>query len=294
MRPNLSIAVFFCLLSGFLVAAEGDAVVIRGTPSMLALGQQLITLYNNDAPNTKIGINVADSVQSLPAGGRTIWQTVRPLDKTQREQLHQRFGSTAREIPIAIEGMVVIVNRNNPVADLTVLQLRSIYQGQTTNWKDVGGRDAPIRLYSTEALVGGSQFFTDLVLHGEDMDTTMRGFVNPKETERAVATDANGIGLIPIPDEKDVIYPRIHRSGETPGVVASIENIRSLEYPLSSKVYWVIAEQHPAAISDFVRFTLSPRGQLAAEASGYYPLNPVDRSQAMMLATALPASHDWR
>ena len=282
----MSLAIFFYLLfSGLIVAAENDAVVIRGTPSMLQLGQQLILLYQNDLPNTKIAINVADSVQSLPAGSSTIWQTVRPLDKTQREQLHQRFGSAAYEIPIAIEGVVVIVNRNNPIADLTVPQLRSIYLGQTTNWKEVGGRDAAIRLYSTEALVGGSLFFTDLVLHGEDIDTTMRGFVSPKETERAVASDANGIGLIPIPGEKDLTYPRIHRSAETPGIEASIENIRTLKYPLSSEVYWVIAGQHTAAISDLVRFTLSPRGQLAAEASGYYPLNPAERLEAMMLAS---------
>jgi phosphate transport system substrate-binding protein len=282
----MSLSVFFyLLLCGLMVASDSDVVVIRGTPSMLLLGQQLIALYKNDLPNAKIAINVADSVQSLPPGGNAIWQTVRQLDKTQREHLQQCFGSTAQEIPIAVEGVVVIVNRHNPIADLTVPQLRSIYLGQTTNWKEVGGRDAAIRLYSTEALVGGSLFFTDLVLHGEDIDTTMRGFASPKETERAVAADANGIGLIPIRGENDVTYPLIHRSAENSGVEASIENIRTLKYPLSSKVYWVIAGQHTAAVSDLVRFTLSPRGQLAAEASGYYPLNPAERSQAMMLAS---------
>lgn len=277
-------AIFYLLLSGSMVAAENDAVVIRGTPSMLQLGQQLIMLYKNDRPNTKIEINVAASMKSLPVGGGTIWQTVSPLDKTQRGQLRERFGSTADEIPIAIEGVIVIVNKKNPITDLTVPQLRSIYDGQTTNWKEVGGRDAAIRLYSTEALVGGSLFFTDLVLHGDDIDTTMRGFVTPRETERAVAADTNGIGLIPTPGDEDVLYPRIHRNAATPGVEASIENIRTLRYPLSSEVYWVIAGQHTAAISDLLRFTLSPRGQLAAEASGYYPLNAAERSQAMMLA----------
>lgn len=282
----MTFAVFFYLfyLVGLTLAAENDAVVIRGTPSMLHLGQQLVSLYQKDSPNAKIAINVSDSVLSVPFGGSAIWQTVRPLDKTQREQLRQRFGSVAKEIPIAIEGTVVIVNRNNPVEDLTLGQLRSIYLGQATNWKEVGGRDAPIRLYSTESLVGGSLFFTDLVLHGEDIDTTMRGYASPKETERAVAEDANGIGLIPMPTEKDVKYPRIHRFAGGVGVEASIEDIRALKYPLSSQVYWVIAGQHTTTISNLMCFTLSQRGQLAAEASGYYPLNVTDRSQAMMLA----------
>ena len=282
----MAFAVFFYLfyLVGLTLAAENDTVVIRGTPSMLHLGQQLVSLYQKDSPNAKIAINVSDSVQSVPVGGGAIWQTVRPLDKTQREQLRQRFGSMADEIPIAIEGTVVIVNRNNPAQDLTLDQLRSIYLGRTTNWKEVGGRDAPIRLYSTESLVGGSLFFTDLLLHGEDIDTTMRGFANPKETERAVSEDANGIGLIPMPTEKDVKYPRIRRFANSVGVEPSIEDIRTLKYPLSSQVYWVIAGQHTTAISNLVGFALSQRGQLAAEASGYYPLNPIDRSQAMVLA----------
>jgi len=67
-------------------------------------------------------------------------------------------------------------------------------------------------------------------------------------------------------------------------VEPSIENIRTLKYPLSSKVYWVIPGQHSQAVSSLVRFTLSQRGQLVAEACGYYPLNPAERSIALVSA----------
>jgi len=184
---------------------------------------------------------------------------------------------------------VVIVNKNNPLVDLTLEQLRAIYTGKIGNWKAVGGRDAVIRLYSTEATVGGSLYFTDLVLHGEDIDTTMRGFVSPKETERAVAEDSNGIGLIPLPGDSDVKYPRIRRTADSPGVEASIENIRTLAYPLSSHVYWMVASQHSDAVTQLVSFSLSQRGQLAAEAAGYYPLNIAERAQA--IAMARPPRH---
>lgn len=59
-----------------------------------------------------------------------------------------------------------------------------------------------------------------------------------------------------MPPEKDVKYPRIRRFDEGVGVEASIENIRTLKYPMSSEVYWVIAGEHTAAISDLVRFSL--------------------------------------
>jgi len=271
------------------VAAEENAVVIRGTASMLHLCQQLISLYQGEVPQASVGVNVADSVQSLASGRNSIWQSVRSLDRSQKQTLETKFGSEPHEIPIAIEGVVVILNPKNPVTDLSIAQLRSIYLGKTTNWKDLGGPDLSIHLFSTEAVVGGSLFFADLVLHGEDIDTTMRGFTNARETEMAVASDLSGIGLIPIPAGKDVKYPRIRRDAESSGVEATIENIRTLRYPLSSQVHWVIAGQHPEAVTQFVRFTLSQKGQLAAEAAGYYPLNPADRTMA--IARVLPASN---
>ena len=263
--------------------AETNTVAIRGAASMLHLCQELLQLYHQEHPAASGAVNVADSIDLLPAGRNSIWQTVQALDKSRKEQLRQKFGSEARVIPIAIEGVVVIMNRSNPVAELTVNQLRSIFTGRLGNWKEVGGKDAPIHLYSTEALVGGSLFFSDFVLHGEDIDTTMRGFVAPKETEHAVADDRNGIGLIPLPAENDVAYPHIRKSADSPAVGATTENIRSLQYPLSTQVYWAIPIERSEAVSQLVRFTLSPRGQLVSEAAGYYPLSPAERTQ--LLAT---------
>lgn len=267
--------------------ASNDSVVIRGAASMLHLCQQLLGMYQTQSHGVQVGVNVAESFESLPPGGNSVWQSVRPLDKTRKRQLQEHFGSGVHEIPIAIEGVVVVLHPGNPVAELTLEQLRSIYTGKTTNWKQVGGREGAIHLYSTEAMVGGSLYFTDLILQGEEIDTTMRGYVNPKETETAVAQDANGIGLIPLPSGKDVKYPRIRRTAGSPAIEVSTENIRTLRYPLSSYVYWEFADKHEAAITQLVQFTVSRQGQLAVEAAGYYPLDPGDRTRA---SAALVAS----
>lgn len=250
---------------------------------MLHLCQELVGLFNSQLPGTSIGVNVSESVQSLPAGGNSIWQTVHPLDVRQKQQLKERFGSKAREMPIAIEGTVVILNKSNPINDLNMEQLRAIFSGKVTNWKEVGGQDGAIHLFSTESLVGGSLFFTELVLRGEEIDTTMRGYTSPKETEKAVAQDRNGIGLIPLPAESDVKYPRLHRMAAGPGIEASNENIRTVRYPLSAYVYWAFAKDRPEAVTELLRFTISAPGQLAVQAAGYYPINPEARTQAVAL-----------
>lgn len=260
-----------------------EPIVIRGAASMLHLCQELVGLFSSQIPGAAIGVNVSESVQSLPAGGSGIWQTVHPLDLRQKLQLKDRFGSEAREIPIAIEGTVVITNKSNPIDDLTIEQLRAIFSGKVNNWKDVGGRDEGILLYSTESLAGGSLFFTELVLRGEDIDTSMRGFTNAKETEKAVAEDRAGIGLIPLPAGNDVKYLRVRRFAGGPGIEASTENIRTVKYPLSAYVYWDFAKERPDAVTQFLRFTISSPGQLAVQAAGYYSLNPGDRTRAESL-----------
>lgn len=250
---------------------------------MLHLCQELVDLYQSASPGAKVELNVAESVQSLPSGENSIWQTVHPLDSKQKQQLKERFGSEALQIPIAIEGVVVIANKSNPVSDLSIDQLRGIYTGKIRNWKEVGGHDDAIHLYSTEAMVGGSLFFTELVLRDEEIDTTMRGYVNAKETEKAVALDRQGIGLIPSPADNDVKYPRLRRMATGPGIDASNENIRTLRYPLSAYVYWAVPKDHSDSVTQLLHFTISSPGQLAVQAAGYYPINPADRIQSAAL-----------
>lgn len=276
------VAVFFFAFVSTWCLAENDRVTILGAGSMLSLGQKLIDLYNVDYPGAKVGVNVVDSIERLPNGSSFIWQTIHPDTQPEKVSLRSHFGSVPRQIPIAIQGVLVTVNKNNPVQELSIDQLRAIYTGKVDNWNEVGGPNRRIRLYSTESWIGGSIFFRDLVLQGGNFDDTMQGFVNAKQTADAVAADVAGIGLIGVAGISSVKYPRIRRTPNSPGVDGSIANVRSLSYPLSTYLYWSFASDHSAAMAQFIQFALSNKGQLAIEASGCFPLNPTDRSRGSL------------
>lgn len=279
-RGLVAIALLFSGLS--FAVGQSNLVQVRGAASMVFVGQKLSAFYASEAPGLPIEINVASSTQTLPAGTGSIWQHVGPISGAEKKSLHDKFGSTAQEIPIGIEGVLVIVNKANPVKDLTLEQLRDIYTGKITNWKEAGGPDQRIQLYSTESPVGGSMFFQDFVLHGEDIDTTMRGYANAKETAIAVAADPGGIGLTPVAGDASVKYPRIRRTAASPGVDGTSETVRSLTYPLTSYLLWSFAKDYSPAVEHLVEFALSARGQMAIEASGCYPLNPNERLLGQM------------
>ena len=279
-KSSLAPLLFIIFLSSFTLA-QTPAVSVRGAASMLMLGQKVVAFYSSEYPGSIVQVNVSESPDQMPSGSSTIWQSVHPVTPIEKRALNGRFGSVSRQIPIAIQGVLVIVNKHNSVQSLSVDQLRCIYLGQITNWKDVGGSDERIRLYSTESLVGGSLFFRDLVLHDEEINDAMRGYVNPRETAQAVATDESAIGLTPVAGDASVKYLSVRRASNSPAIEGSSENVRSLAYPLSTYLYWSFSERHGPAISQFVQFALSSRGQMAIEASGYYPLNPSERNKGM-------------
>jgi len=106
-------------------------------------------------------------------------------------------GISLIETPIALDALVIIVNPENPVMSLSIKQIQDIYTEKTTNWKEVGGNDAPIKPYARNANSGSQELFKSLVMKDLDiigfpvseMNITMLGVID------SVQTDINSIGL---------------------------------------------------------------------------------------------------
>lgn len=96
--------------------------------------------------------------------------------------------------PIANDLIVFVVHPSNPVKSLTWEQLRDIHTGKIRNWKEVGGSDAPINVYS-DTLTGGTRaMIKATVLEGREYDAKVQPQVNVKKVAEMVAMDPNGIG----------------------------------------------------------------------------------------------------
>src|SRR5690606_8737904 len=83
-------------------------------------------------------------------------------------KLRTRYNTTGTEISVAKDGVTFYVNESNPLSSLTMEQLEGIYLGDITNWKEVGGPDAPIVVYTRENSSGTYVFVKDNLLGGED------------------------------------------------------------------------------------------------------------------------------
>src|SRR5262249_31575741 len=155
---------------------------------------------------------------------------------------------------------LVIVNPANKVSELSLASLKQVLTGKITNWKEVGGVDMPIQIYSTESAVGGSLFVHDILLDDDEFDTTMRGFTNAKQTIAAVAADPKGIGFGPITEATGVKLVKISRGKTVLPIEPTMENVRSAKYPLSRYMYWRIGKSPRPLAREFCEWMVSKDG----------------------------------
>ena len=178
--------------------------------------------------------------------------------------------SELKEYQIAIDGIAVITNSANKVKDLTLLQVKDIYTGKITNWKEVGGNDAPIVVVSREDGSGTRDGFQENV-----------GFESEELTKDAQISDGSGnIKSIVEGNENAIGYISFGYVDENvnaltiDGVELNAENVKNDSYAIARPFLFankedVITEQG----KNFIDFILSEEGQNVVEENGFISVN---------------------
>src|SRR5437870_13464309 len=142
MRRQILFLVTIALVAAFLAScaappAEKQNVNLKGSDTMLQLGQRWAEVFMKDRPTATIQVTGGGSgtgIAALINGATDICQSSRPLDQKEHAQIKAKFGKDAIEIPVSMDGLAVFVNDSNPVKSFTLAQLKGIYMGQIRNW----------------------------------------------------------------------------------------------------------------------------------------------------------------
>lgn len=164
--------------------------------------------------------------------------------------------------------VTVVVNANNPVANLTKEQVQGIFTGKIQNWKEVGGPDAAIHVYIRDPISGTHLGFKEVAMNNEPYLAHAKLGTNYAALVNGVAADANAIGYTG--------YELVKTAGAKPvtidGVAASAAAIHGGKYPYARtlRFYTNKAKESPAT-QDFIQFVLSARGQDIVREVGFTP-----------------------
>ena len=176
----------------------------------------------------------------------------------------------AFQIPVAWDALVAFVHKDNPVDNITFKQLNKIYLGEITNWKELGGKDAPIELYARRGKMSGvGRTLRELVFANYDQEFKATYVVKSSgPVEKGVVKNLNGLGVSGISSAKKRKLKLLKLDGKAP----TYENIKNGSYALYRPLYLVIKRGNKTPlVRNFIKYALSKEGQSIIRAQGTVP-----------------------
>jgi phosphate transport system substrate-binding protein len=252
---------------------------VKGSDTMV----HLVSIWAEDFmaghPDTDISVTGGGSgtgIASLINGTTDICASSRSLQAKEIDLL-RKAGITPLEIPVARDGLALVVNPENPVNQLTMEQIRNIFTGRITNWQGVGGPDKPIQVMSRESSSGTFVFFQEHVMEKEDYTRTARLLPGTSALIQAVAADRWTIAYVGLGFAEEshgtVKTLAVQAPGQDEAVLPTEESIRIGKYSVSRPLFFYSNGEPKGAVKEFVDFCLSPAGQEIVKKAGYVPVS---------------------
>ncbi len=257
-------------------AEQHRPVTVKGSDTMVILAQTWGENFMRENPDRVIQVTGGGSgvgIAALINGGTDICEASRPMKASEKEQVRSRHGRDVKEIPVALDGLAIYVNDANSVVSFTPAQLKGIFTGRITNWRDVGGKDGRIIAYGRDNSSGTYQFFKEHVLANEDFAREVQTLPGTGAIVNAVSKDPASIGYGGIAYSKGIRVVPVKRDDKSDPVAPSLETVKNGTYALSRNLFYYTIGEPTGDAKAFIDWVLGPEGQKLCEKVGYYPIN---------------------
>lgn len=226
-----------CLIIGIFAGCKGavskpqnskQTVSTDGSTSMEKVMGYLSESYMSDNENVTVTYNPTGSgagIQAVAEGRCDIGLASRNLKDDEKSNLN--------ETVVAIDGIAVIVNNQNTIDDLTIEQIAGIYKGEITNWKELGGADAPIVLIGREAASGTRDGF-ESITGTEDLCKYSQELTSTGDVVQTVSSNPNAIGYASLASVGETV-----KAVKVEGVTPTTETIQNGEYKIQRNFVFV-------------------------------------------------------
>lgn len=254
---------------------QSKVITVKGSDTMVILAQRWAEKYMSEKSGITVQVTGGGSgtgIAALINGTTDICNASRPMKPSEREKLKQRFNTLGVEVKVAKDGLSVYLNETNQVKELSLQQIKDIYTGKITNWKEVGGKDSRIIVYGRENSSGTYVYFKDNVLNGADYTATMQSLPGTAAVVNAVVKDKNAIGFGGAAYAKGIKFTAVKKDANSPAYFPTEENIKNGNYPIARYLYLYLRSKPTGEIKEYVDWILSKEGQEIVSKVGYFPV----------------------
>ncbi len=255
-----------CGSSDGSASQDSNKVTISGSTSV----GPVVEVLGEDFSAKNEGISVEVQQIGSSAGIKNAIEGTSQIGMASRDLKDEEKASGLKETQIAIDGIAVITNKNNEVKDLTLEQVKDIYTGKITNWKEVGGKDAPIVVVSREDGSGTRDGFQENVgFESEELTKDAQISDGSGNIKSIVEGNENSIGYISFGYVDDKV-----NALTIDGVELTVENVKDNKYAIARPFLLVNKEDKISEEgTKFIEFILSEEGQKIVEDKGFISIN---------------------
>ncbi len=263
----LAVAFLTCFMTGAVCA---ESIRMDGSTTVLPIAQKLVEAYMKDHPGVNITVSGGGSgngIKALIDGTTNIANSSRFL-KDEEVKLALERGVYPVPFAVAYDCIVPVVHPENPLTDISMAQLKSIYMGEIKNWKEVGGPDKEIVVISRDTSSGTYEVWEEKVMKKERVYAgallqASSGAVAQTVSKNKFAIGYLGIGYI----DKSVKALTVN------GVPGNEETALSGKFPVSRALFMFTKGWPSADVLNFINYVLNPqKGQKFVRDAGFVPL----------------------
>lgn len=179
-----------------------------------------------------------------------------------------RLDAAGQEFVVALDGLAIIVHPDNPLVQLDIDAIRRLFAGEVTNWRQVGGRDAPVKLAARDDKSGTYETFRMLVLGSATLSTRARRFESTDALAAHVAADPDAIGFVGLGGIGGA-RPLAIRDADTAPLSPDAGVVAVEDYLLTRRLYLYLRNDAGQAARSFAAYAVSDAAQPLVERAGF-------------------------
>lgn len=254
-----------------LTAGASDKIVVKGSDTLGAklmprLKEEFIAIKKAKGETVTFEIAAEGSRTGIAAiidGKADLAMSSRELQSSEMSAARSH-NVNLKAIPVGVDGIAVIVNKDNPLDGLSLREVEMIFTGDIDDWSAISPVSGKISTYTRNTSSGTYSLFQDLALHRRDYSPFAQKLAGNEQIAAEVAHNPRGIGYVGLAYTHNPGVKVLAIDGKLPS---------NESYPLARPLYFYVNvnEEHPPVVQEFIDFILSPEGQAVVESVDFLP-----------------------
>ena len=270
MKRLLSAALCTLAVLGLAAVSFAGDLPVKGSTTVQPIMQKAVEAFMAKNKGVSISISASgsgDGAKALIDGSSPLAMMSREMKEKEIKQAEAK-GVHPKQIIIAYDCLTPIVHPSNPVKNLTLDQLKDIYTGKTTDWKDLGGKPGPISVVSRDSSSGTFEYWGEHVLKNERVFARAQMQASSGAVVQTVSKQPSAIAYVGLAYTKNPAVKAVTVNG----VAGSVENTLNGTYPVSRGLYLYTNGEPAGDAAKLVDYILSDAGQKIVADVEYIPV----------------------